>query len=314
MTIYDALGDFLQYGSSYWAPRTLSYYRKNIGYFLQYYGTRCTPGLPVCDLPETIYAEYIIYLRAKEKYSGHPLRSSMNVNGCIKSNTVCTYSRAVRTFLNWLYKSGYVSKRLTEDVKLPRKDDDMIVPLLAKEVSAIDAIFDRTVNNDLRNLCILHLMLDAGLRCCEVIALTPGDLIFNSQAITINRSKYDKSRVVPMAPPLLHLLQDYVKAFKPSGTLFRKTTENKGITQDVIRSLFLRIKRNTGIERIHPHLLRHTFATSYIMGGGNLEQLRLLLGHCDYNVTRLYLHLANQYLILHTDIYQLDPSFFKTGY
>ncbi|WP_081820350.1 tyrosine-type recombinase/integrase [Robinsoniella sp. KNHs210] len=65
---------------------------------------------------------------------------------------------------------------------------------------------------------------------------------------------------------------------------------------------------------MHPHLLRHTFATSYIIGGGNLEMLRLLLGHYDYNVTRNYLHLAYQYMILNADIYKLDSVFFKTTY
>lgn len=314
MTIFEAFDAFMDFGSSYWAPRTLLYYRKNIGYFLQFYNTRCAPELPVSELPDTLYAEYVVYLRAKEKYAGHPLRNSMNVNGCIKSNTVCTYSRATRTFLNWLYKNGHIAIKLTEDVKLPRKDDDIIVPLLAPEVVAIDSVFDGAQNNDLRNWCIIHLMLDAGLRSCEVISLTPSDLIFDSHAITINRSKFDKSRVVPMVPKLEENLREYVRLYKPSGTLFRKSTENKGINEDVIKSMFLRIKRNTNIDRIHPHLLRHTFATSFIMGGGNLEQLRLLLGHYDYAVTRLYLHLASQYLILHTDIYQLDPLFFKAGY
>lgn len=314
MTMNEAYNKFLEHGSSYWAPRTFTYYQKNIGYFLKFYNTRCTPDMPVAELPDTLFAEYIVSLRAKERYLGHPLRDRMNVNGCIKSNTVCTYSRATRTFLNWMYKTGYLKKKITEDVKFPRKDDDMIVPLLNSEVMAIDAVFDCAQENDLRNLCIIHLMLDAGLRSSEVIALTPGDLIFDSHAITINRSKCDKSRVVPMVPPLEQMLREYVQIFKPSGTLFRKVDENKGINESVMKALFLRIKRNTGIDRIHPHLLRHTFATSYIMGGGNLERLRLLLGHYDYDVTRIYLHLANQYLILNTNIYQLDPSFFKAGY
>jgi len=61
-------------------------------------------------------------------------------------------------------------------------------------------------------------------------------------------------------------------------------------------------------------LLSHTFVTSYIMGGGNLETLRILMGHSDYSVTRMYLHLAAQYQIMDTDIYRLDPVFFKKTY
>lgn len=62
---------------------------------------------------------------------------------------------------------------------------------------------------------------------------------------------------------------------------------------------------------MHPHMLRHTFATSYIAGGGNLEFLRILLGHSSYNVTQRYLHLAAQCMISDIPMYRLDKCFFK---
>lgn len=58
--------------------------------------------------------------------------------------------------------------------------------------------------------------------------------------------------------------------------------------------LFARIKKNKGLERVYPHLLRHTFATNFIFNGGNLEVLRLLLGHSTINITQIYIHLAAQ--------------------
>ena len=51
-----------------------------------------------------------------------------------------------------------------------------------------------------------------------------------------------------------------------------------------------------------------------MMGGGNLESLRILLGHYDYSVTRIYLHLANQFFVMDSDIYRLDPVLFRTSY
>ena len=78
--------------------------------------------------------------------------------------------------------------------------------------------------------------------------------------------------------------------------------------------MLIRIRRNTGLDRVYPHLLRHTFSTSYIMGGGSLESLRILLGHYDYSVTRIYLHLANQFFVMDSDIYRLDPVLFRTSY
>lgn len=316
MTLKAAYESFILYGSAYWAPRTKFYYEKNIGYFFNYLEDRFPEGasLELSELPETILAEYLIWLRSRQRYSKHPQRKYMNVNGVIKCNTVNAYMRAIKAFFNYIYQARFTRIRFTEGIKLPCSDDDQIVPLMASEVQSIDAIFDCSVENDLRNLCIIHLMLDAGLRSCEVIELRPGDIIFASNAIVINRSKGNKSRAVIMCPLLKELLSKYFELSRPSGTVFRKTTDNKAISQSVINALFQRIIRHTGIDRLHPHLLRHTFATSYIIGGGNLESLRILLGHFDYSVTRKYLHLASQYQILGADIYQLDPVFFKKGY
>lgn len=308
---------FIQEGSSSWSSRTKFYYENNLRYFFSFltdrFGRSCD-RIFVSELSKTVLCDYVIFLRGKGKYVGHPLRSCMTVNGSIKSNTVITYVRAVKTFCNYLYEQHIITVRLVEGLRLPKSDDDQIVPLMADEVCKIDAVFDREVPNDLRNLCIVHLMLDAGLRSSEVCSLRTEDIIFSSSTIVINRSKGDKSRVVIMSPPLKSLLEEYFTLCKPSVVLFRKTSDHEPITTAVMTSLFQRIVRNTGIDRIHPHLLRHTFATSYIIGGGDLESLRILMGHSDYSVTRIYLHLAAQYRIIGADIYRLDPIFFKTGY
>ena len=78
--------------------------------------------------------------------------------------------------------------------------------------------------------------------------------------------------------------------------------------------MFARIRKATGINRLKPHLLRHTFATSYIIGGGDLETLRIYLGHASYEVTQNYLHIAQVYSTMGSDIYRLDNIFFKRGY
>ena len=313
----DALDLFISRGSASWSPATRTYYLRNVNYFMLYLAGRFgrDPGsIMLSDLPQDILIDYAVSLRAKDKFSGHPLRGSMGVSGSIKSNTVNTYMRATKAFMNFLYQSGYTSVRFSEGLRLPKPDNDQVVPLLADEVRRIDAVFDKEVPNDLRNLCIIHLMLDAGLRSSEVCSLKSGDIIFDSDTVVINRSKGDKSRVVILAPPLKGLMQQYFDMSGVTGPLFRKQTDNKPINHAVMCSLFQRVIRNTGISRVHPHLLRHTFATSYILGGGDLETLRILMGHSDYSVTRVYLHLATQYRILGADIYRLDPVFFKSGY
>lgn len=319
VTLKQAYDLFLKHGSVYWSPNTMVYYRRNLGYFVQYAEKildRSADEIPIGSLPKDILVQYVVWLRAKTRYDSHPLYDSMDVSGTIKSNTVNSYVRAAKAFFNFLLENEYTDIRFTKGLRLPKSDSDQIVPLLDSEVKQIDAMFDPAAPDGLRNLCIIHLMLDAGLRACEVTNLTGKDLLFTSSAITINRSKGNRSRVVIMCPSLAAMLRKYIDLCDPApaGPLFARVNGISGISHSVLRSLFLRIRKETRILRIHPHLLRHTFATSYIMGGGNLEALRILLGHYDYTVTRNYLHLASQYQIMKSPIYKLDPVFFEKGY
>ena len=213
----------------------------------------------------------------------------------------------------------YIEKDITYNVKLPREDKSLVVPLSSEEIIRIDDILlDSYVfencNLYLRNTLIIHLMLDAGLRKTEVINLNVNDIDLKKKVIYINNTKYNKSRVIPLSSVILNLYNSYLNdreyneigLFNNSPLLIK--AYGKRITSDTIKSIFRRLKKQSGIERIHPHLLRHTFATSYLMQGGNLEQLRIILGHSDYNVTRHYLHLAASNKLLNYDYYKLDEN------
>lgn len=106
---------------------------------------------------------------------------------------------------------------------------------------------------------------------------------------------------------------DLADSLPPDPLLYQKNSLEP-LTGRTIIQLFARLKKQSGVERVHAHLCRHTFATSYIMGGGNLELLRMLLGHYDYSITQNYLHIANQFLLMDADIYRLDKVFFKSLY
>lgn len=285
---------FINEKKSYCEEKTITYYEENLTKFIEYVADQ--------ELTRDIYINYIYDLRKRG----------------IKNTSIRTYCRAIKAFSNWLYENEYISKDITLRVKLPREDKDIVIPLSEDEVIKLDNVILIPVFSDsilyLRNALIIHLMLDAGLRKSEVINLNVNDIDLEKNVIYINNSKYNKSRVIPLSSVIKNLYNAYLidREYSDIGLLNNTPllikADDKRITSDTIKSLFRRLKKQSGIERIHPHLLRHTFATSYLMQGGNLEQLRIILGHSDYNVTRHYLHLAASNKLLNYDYYKLDEN------
>ena len=155
--------------------------------------------------------------------------------------------------------------------------------------------------------CIFHLFLDCGLRRQEVINLKTDCIGKNT--LTIKNSKNNKSRIV-LIPEFLRLsINNYLG--KRTGIVFLNRYEQEPVTENTIKKLFANIQNLPGMERVHAHLLRHTFATSYLYYGGNMEMLRLLMGHSSYTILQNYVHLAAQEELIGSGLYELDEIFFK---
>ena len=89
----------------------------------------------------------------------------------------------------------------------------------------------------------------------------------------------------------------YITTWKPSGTnLVFTGMDGEGLTYTALAHLIKRLGEKNGVPRLRAHLLRHTFAVSYLTNGGDLMTLRLLLGHTTISTTQLYLHLAGKHL------------------
>lgn len=299
MTIDGAIEEFLKYKSSYCERRTVEDYREKLGYFRAY-----LDGLGCITLSELasdarILCSYVSFLRS----------------GVLKNVSVRSYYRSVKVFCRWLLDEEYIQADLTKKVKLPKDDSRIIEPLTAEEVRRLDACLDRKELQGLRNYCMVHLMLDCGLRLGDVVKLSQAQLRLDNGYLIAANSKNRKSRAVLVPAFLADELKTYIfRAMPGYNELFLSSRSREPVTGDTVRSMIQKLKKAAGISRLHAHLLRHTFATSYVAGGGNLEFLRLYLGHSDYNITRHYLHLANQQQVIRQDIYRLDPVFFQTPY
>lgn len=269
--------EFLVDREIYCRAASLDYYRENLQRFDVYLSGS---GTPILDA--AAYKDYIRYLRKQD----------------VSTVTIATYSRAVKVFYKWLYLIKYIPEDYTAGVRLPRQDARIIEPLFADDVKVIRCYLDSTALAA-RNQAVFSLMLDCGLRKGEVAALTADSVDLTHRIIKVQHTKSRYPRVIP--------LPDNVAAQLSDADFF-----GAPVTHDAIKMLYQHIKNRTGITRCHAHLCRHTFATSFVAQGGNLEFLRLYLGHQDYATTQRYLHLAQLYAFNLQLLYKLDPVFFRT--
>lgn len=287
MTILEAYKLFIQEqmyreNSNY----TLDYYERSLKMFLNF----CGNDMDIEDIDVVLFKSYQLYI-------------SENLN--INRVSVRTYARAVKVFLRWLYFEDYIDIDVNK-LLLMKATKDVIIPLSDLEVKGLINYYDNFTYLNCRNKTMLMLMLDCGLRLSEVVNLKISDLDLKNNYLIIN-GKGSKQRLVPFGistKKQLVIYMQYRVNLNNNNSIFLNQNLT-AITTNTIKMLFARLKKQEKFKRIYPHLLRHTFATNFIYAGGNLEVLRVLMGHSTINITQIYIHLAAQKHLLN-DSYQSD--------
>lgn len=281
MTYNKLVEIFINDRKSYCSPKTVSTYIMHLERFRLYL---CQVNVNDMDNVDTeILKGYLIYLRE----SG------------IKATSIKSYFRHLYALLSFAIENEYIAI-FKYKIKLPRPDPDPILPLSDSELEHIIDYLSQTIESN-RNILIIRLMIDMGLRSSEVRHLRKSDI--SGSFLTVYNSKCNKSRMLPIPSTVQTAINEFdISRYKPEEYILP-------LTESAMKSFFARLKRSTGISRLHAHLLRHTFATSYIINRNNLEYLRCYLGHESYAVTQGYIRLATQCNMIHYEIYEIDSIF-----
>ena len=155
----------------------------------------------------------------------------------------------------------------------------------------------RSSCRDMRQLLIVNLLYDTGIRVRELIRLRASDFDKQHRSILIRNSKGRKTRVVYYGEELRHTLNKYCKARGgvPVNSLLESYKEKwKPLTLRGVQHIVRQIVKRSGLKkRISPHTFRHTYAVHYLNAGGSLFDLQKLLGHVHITTTLHYLKYAN---------------------
>jgi site-specific recombinase XerD len=191
------------------------------------------------------------------------------------------------------YYFRHVVDRLDLVVKIPnpRLQKYNTEILIQEEIKLL-----RRSCRDMRQLLIISILYDTGLRVRELIRLRAGDFDKYQRTITIRNSKGNKTRVVHYGNQLRDTLNKYCKArgSVPANTLLESYKQrDHPLTLRGVQHIVQQVVKRSGIKkRVSPHTLRHTFAVHYLNRGGSLFHLQKLLGHVNITTTLHYLKYA----------------------
>jgi site-specific recombinase XerD len=235
-------------------------------------------------------------MEQKTRYADHPLRHE--AQGGLAPQTVHGFVRSVRTFASWLQEEGYTEDNIFRRLKPPKLPQVLIEPLSEDEIRRVLVVIPQDTPEGVRNYALVLLFLDTGIRLSELVGLKISEIDFAAGQLKVF-GKGGKERIVPMGLTARRAIIRYLEHFRPQPVnpqedrLFL-TMAGDPISRNSVAKVLERLGRRTGLTRLHPHLLRHTFAVRYLVNGGDVFTLQKILGHTTLDMTRRYVTLANQ--------------------
>lgn len=286
--MYQTLDDFISYlnnkrsGSIHTSD---SYYR-DISKFIEYLESKGIKKFK--DVDKEVVSDYV-----------YVLRSGKITNGIKISNS--TYSRnlsALRSFYNYLMLKHITDENpfdLIKGVKVNRNLPDV---LTFDQIMSILDSFDLNEPLELRNRIIVETLYACGLRVSELCNLKIKDIDFDDLTIRVI-GKGNKERLIPFYPNLKDEFNEYINTYR-KDVLNAKECEyffvsNRGdkLTERSIQKMLDKVSLNVGLPiKVHPHMLRHSFATHLLDNGADLRTVQELLGHSGLQTTQIYTHLT----------------------
>lgn len=216
-----------------------------------------------------------------------------------KTSTIAHNLTVIKNFHAYLFKIGIVDNDVSSSISRPKLRKNIPTAISIEDVNKLlDIKLDTAF--DYRNKAMIELIYGAGLRVSELINLNVEDLDFNNCIIRV-LGKGSKERIIPLGEYSIYYLEQYLE--KRSELLKNDTTTSalflnnhgKRMTRQGFFKNLKTILNKQGLDpNIHPHTLRHSFATHLLEEGADLRSIQELLGHSDISTTKIYTHVSDK--------------------
>ena len=239
------------------------------------------------------------------------------------SGTISRRLATTKVFYRWMLATGQIETNPADHLDMPtkwKKLPGVLTPGEMRKLLSAPRPPETPIKGMpplwMRDRAILELMYACGLRASEVGTVGQMDVIEKLGVIRV-LGKGDKHRLVPMGRPAQRALRIYLEECRPllitalsagerrdRGKLFLSRT-GRPIERVRVWQIVKHWAKIAGMGKVHPHMLRHSFATHLLMGGADLRIVQELLGHADITTTQIYTHVDRTKL--HDTIRNLHP-------
>lgn len=210
-----------------------------------------------------------------------------------KGNSVPTinkYIRSLRAFFNFLCSAGYMFENPMESIDKLVEDKRIIRTLSRDQVQVLLDAPNRSTPVGFRNYVFLLLLLDTGMRLEEALSFCVEDIFWQERVIQVF-GKNRQERVIPFSEVLaVHLLEYMGLRGDTDSNIFFTNADGQPLRRRTIQEEISDYGKVAGIKgvRVSCHSLRYTFARNYLLNGGNIMTLKVILGHKTLAMTELY--------------------------
>ena len=255
------------------APATADAYRRDLAGFLE------AVGRPPAELSRADILDFL----ARRMRSGASTSSIVRQLSCL------------RQFFAWALRERRVASDPMLDLDGPRRPRSLPGTLTAREVEALLAAPDTDSPFDVRDRALLETLYATGMRVSEIAGLTLPRLNLGQGVIRV-MGKGGRERLVPLGEAAAEAIQRWLAVrpqLRPRGEWLFVSRSGRALSRQAIWARIRQLAMKAGIrESVHPHRLRHSFATHLLDNGADLRVVQMLLGHADLATTQIYTHVS----------------------
>lgn len=293
MKIEDAFENFLQHCKfeKTLTNITIENYKEDFSIFLRYYPNKKeVSDLTKDDLNDFSYDQAL--------------------NG-LSPTTIARRISTIKNFYSFLEGENIVKGIISDEIIIPKKEHHLPQVLSEEEVNALLKAPDLSTEKGVKEYAILDILYSCGLRVSEAVNLQINQI--NEQEGIINiLGKGKKERIVPIRKEALKALKRYISEVRNEHLVIDKKIvfldkKGKKMSPQAIYNIVKENAKKAEIKKeIHPHTLRHSFATHLLDNGADLRVVQELLGHTKIGTTQIYTHVTAKTLVKSYDLYWKD--------